>query len=72
VSPYAALAANFDIYRRFRHAVRHVYTFSLEPERVRQLATAVPDCHRRLDADLQAFVRFLEAIPHPDEGANGG
>ena len=48
-----------DEYRAFRHVVRNVYSFQLQPERVETLASGVAACFRRLCEDLERFCRFL-------------
>ena len=49
-----------DKYRAFRHVVRHLYVFDLQPPRVRELAEGVRDCYGAVSADLDVFCRFLE------------
>jgi hypothetical protein len=51
-----------EAYRGFRHVVRNVYTYNLDANRVRQLATELPDCCAKVAADLEAFTSFLAAI----------
>jgi hypothetical protein len=47
-------------YRAFRHVVRHLYVFDLQPPRVRELAEGLRDCHEFVKRDLLAFCQFLE------------
>jgi len=54
--------ACLDDYRRFRHAVRHIYAFNLDPQRVAALAGGLPTCFARVKHDLDAFVAFLAAL----------
>jgi hypothetical protein len=49
-----------DKYRAFRHVVRHLYVFDLQPPRVRELAEGLRDCHELVQRDLLAFCDFLE------------
>ncbi len=49
-------------YCSFRHVVRNIYTFELQPERVQALASELPDCYQVFSKDLQEFCRFLEAL----------
>jgi len=48
-----------DEYRGFRHVVRNVYTFNLNPNRIMELATALPDCYQAIKRDLADFSQFL-------------
>lgn len=50
-----------DDFRSFRHVVRNVYTFSLRPARVRELAETVPDCYALVVRDVARFAAFLES-----------
>lgn len=49
-----------DEYRGFRHLVRNVYTFQLDPAKVGQLALRAPDLLGRVSRELLAFADFLE------------
>jgi len=51
-----------DIYRGFRHVVRNIYTFNLEPGRLRELVNALPKCYANLVRDLSHFCNFLEQV----------
>lgn len=51
-----------DEYRSFRHVVRNVYTFDLQPNRVVALAEKLPDCFAALKRDVTAFVAFLISV----------
>ena len=48
-----------DEYRAFRHVVRNVYTFNLNPNRIMELAAALPDCYQAVKRDLANFSQFL-------------
>ncbi len=56
-----------DEYRGFRHVVRNVYTFSLRPARLQELAANLRACYRAVETDLQTFAAFLEEL-----AADGG
>jgi hypothetical protein len=56
------VAADVDEYLRFRHVVRHIYAFELEPERVERLAIRLRQTFREVDAALTAFAAFLERL----------
>jgi hypothetical protein len=55
-------ATALDEYLRFRHVVRNVYAFNLDPERVRQLTANVRAAFDLASTELQAFADFLEAV----------
>jgi len=54
--------ACLDEYRGFRHIVRHVYTFTLKPERIRALAEGVEACLEGVERDLERFTSFLRSL----------
>ncbi|MGC1375797.1 MAG: hypothetical protein WA821_06230 [Anaerolineales bacterium] len=49
-----------DEQRRFRHLVRNVYTYKLDPERVGKLVLSTQTAFTNIEAELLAFVAFLE------------
>ena len=49
-----------DEYRRFRHIVRNVYTYSIDPAKLGKLVTSAPELVARTKAELLAFAAFLE------------
>ncbi len=49
-----------DIYRGFRHVVRNVYTYNLDPEQVGRLARELPQLAEEVKRALLAFAEFLE------------
>ena len=51
-----------DEFLRFRHVVRNVYAFSLEPERVERLAQKLRPAFKLIRTELLAFVQFLEQV----------
>jgi hypothetical protein len=51
-----------DPYRGFRHVVRNIYTFNLDPVRLQELVNALPHCHAALTQDLHRFCDFLEQL----------
>lgn len=57
-----ATADAVDEYLRFRHVVRHVYAFQLEPERVERLADRLRPTFRDAAAELGAFATWLETL----------
>ena len=57
--------ACLEEYRGFRHVVRNVYTFSLNPERLESLVQALRGCYELASRDMDAFVGFLSALGDP-------
>ena len=55
-----------DEYRRFRHIVRNVYTFTLRPSRLEELTQELRACFDALYEDLALFITFLNELAHPD------
>lgn len=47
-------------YLGFRHIVRNVYTYKLDPSKVEKLVRSAPELFAQLSAELQAFAAFLE------------
>ncbi|HEX6387576.1 MAG TPA: hypothetical protein VF177_23150 [Anaerolineae bacterium] len=48
-----------DEYRAFRHVVRNVYTFNVNPNRITDLAVSLQSCHEAVQQDLRNFRQFL-------------
>lgn len=49
-----------DEYRGFRHVVRNVYTFHLDPAKMRRLIQQAPGVFGQVRPELAAFANFLE------------
>lgn len=49
-------------YRGFRHVVRNVYTYHLNPEKMEPLVAKLRKVFEQSDAELTAFARFLQSI----------
>ena len=49
-------------YRGFRHVVRNVYTFNLQPVRLRELTGSLQDCYQAVTRDLEDLSIFLEQV----------
>jgi hypothetical protein len=60
-------ANQLDEFRRFRHLVRNVYTFNLQPEKMAGLVEALPDLWPNLRSELLAFADFLDYPDTPKE-----
>ncbi len=57
-----SLVQILDEFRRFRHLVRNVYTFHLDPQRMRPLMEQLPSLWQALRTELLAFADFLERL----------
>jgi hypothetical protein len=57
-----SLVQILDEFRRFRHLVRNVYTFNLDPQRMRPLMEQLPSLWQALRTELLAFADFLERL----------
>ena len=55
-------AASIEEFLRFRHVVRHVYAFQLEPERVERLAARLRPAFGDVRRDLWAFAASLDSL----------
>ena len=55
-------AQALDEFRRFRHLVRNVYAFNLDPQRMNPLLLALPGAWQQVHAELAAFAGFLEEV----------
>ena len=60
-------AYNLDEYLRFRHIVCSVYALHLDAERVEMLSARLRSIYEQVQAELRAFVRFLERLVHADD-----
>lgn len=66
----SATAKLLEDYLGFRHVVRNLYTWDLEPAKVKRLIERVPETIQALEADLDSFGRFLAAASQADEETN--
>ena len=51
----------------FRHVVRNLYTWELEPEKVARLVALLPETVQAVERDLEEFGRFLDAASQADK-----
>ena len=51
-----------DRYRGFRHVVRNVYTYNLDPEQIGVLVKQLAPTMARVAHELTAFAEFLEQV----------
>jgi hypothetical protein len=58
----AESAVALDEFRRFRHLVRNIYTFNLDPDKMASLVTVLPDLFSQIKAELLGFSSFLEEL----------
>ncbi len=57
--------AKLDAYRSFRHVARNVYTFNLDPAKLRELVVQGAGCFAQVQAELLAFADLLERHASP-------
>ncbi len=51
-----------DEYRRFRHVVRNIYAFDIDPEKVTPLIDGLRECFSLSQTELLAFADHLERL----------
>jgi hypothetical protein len=49
-----------DDYRSFRHRVRNIYTYHIDPQKVEALALDLPEVFAAFRTDLDKFLDFLD------------
>ena len=54
------LKDQLEEYRGFRHIVRNVYTYRLDPEKLKPLVKNLRSVMRSLKKELSAFARFIQ------------
>ena len=54
------LKEKLEEYRGFRHVVRNVYTYHLDPEKVKPLVKPIIRVRKKLEKELSAFARFIQ------------
>ena len=57
----AELRTALEEYRGFRHIVRNVYTYHLNPEKMERLISMLRETISRAKRELLAFAKFLES-----------
>lgn len=55
-----SVCKQLDEYRGFRHVVRNVYTYHLDPRKLEKLVKASSGMFAQLAVELSAFIAFLE------------
>ena len=58
----SASVKGLDEFRRFRHVVRNVYATNLDPEKMENLFTLLPDLWPQVRSELLAFADFLRLM----------
>ena len=58
-----------DEFLAFRHRVRNLYTFNLDPERLRELLERLPGAWQSVRADLEEFRSLLAQAALEEENA---
>ncbi len=56
--------AELDVYRGFRHVVRHVYAYKFDPMKLKKLVDSLPSALKMARDELLAFANFLEQVSH--------
>lgn len=57
----AELRTALEEHRGFRHIVRNVYTYQLNPEKMERLISMLSETLSRVERELLAFAKFLES-----------
>ncbi|NJN66616.1 MAG: hypothetical protein HC884_07810 [Chloroflexaceae bacterium] len=52
--------ARLDRYRGFRHVVRNLYAFELDPQQIQTLVEGLQPAMEQVSQELAAFAQFLE------------
>jgi hypothetical protein len=55
-------AARLGEFLRFRHVVRHLYAYELDPPQVQRLLADVPQLWHDVDVDVQRFEEWLREL----------
>lgn len=56
----SALKEALEEYRGFRHVVRNVYTYNLNPEKIEGLVSKLRTVLIKTETELTAFAKFLQ------------
>lgn len=69
---HAETVRHLDRFRGFRHVVRNVYTFNLDPEQIAALVSHLPETFEAARMDLLAFCHLLIQLGSEDSHAASG
>jgi hypothetical protein len=53
------LKNNLQDYRSFRHLIRNIYTYNINPEKIKPLMELLPSLLKDIDKELKLFSKFL-------------
>jgi hypothetical protein len=53
------LKNNLQEYRSFRHLIRNIYTYNINPQKIKPLIEILPSLLKDIDKDLKLFSKFL-------------
>jgi hypothetical protein len=56
------LKDDLEEYRGFRHVVRNVYTYRLDPDKLRPLVKNINKIWKKIDKELSAFAKFIRDV----------
>jgi hypothetical protein len=56
------LKDDLEEYRGFRHVVRNVYTYRLDPDKLRPLVKNINKIWEKIDKELSAFAKFIRGV----------
>jgi hypothetical protein len=51
-----------DDYRSFRHRIRNIYTYHIDPEKVEVLVTRLPEVYTVVQKDIDQFLDFIDSV----------
>ncbi|MGC1305749.1 MAG: hypothetical protein WA885_00870 [Phormidesmis sp.] len=55
-----SLLSQLDVYRKFRHRVRHIYNFDLDDSRVLEIGQQAPDLFEKVKQAVEIFGEWLD------------
>ena len=58
---------SLDEYRRFRHLIRNIYAFELDPDKIQPLVSKLNHIFADLKTELLNFVNWLENVENDEE-----
>ena len=58
----AEIKEKLESYRGFRHVVRNVYTYHLNPDKMEKLIAELPEIYAEIDSELKGFAKFLQHV----------
>lgn len=58
----ATMALKLQDYLGFRHVVRSLYGYELDPERLEKLVNHYPEAWQQFEREMQEFIAWLRAL----------